>query len=90
MDGLSSLFSLPFAPAESGGSFAPPGGQQEPDPRVSADADGRRRPGRTHTAQTGRLQRPVGGANGQGKARVTRPLVYFSIISLFYFMNQSS
>lgn len=63
-----SLFLFVFVHAESGGSFAPPGGQQESDPGVSSDANGRWRPGRAHTAQTGRLQHPMGGADGQGKA----------------------
>lgn len=32
-------------PTESGGPFAAPGGQQEPDSGAGPDADGRRRPG---------------------------------------------
>lgn len=65
------FFLLVVVPAESGGPFAAPGGQQEPDPGAGPDTDGWRRPGRADTAQAGRLQHPVGRADGQGKARRT-------------------
>lgn len=58
-------------PTESGGPFAAPGGQQEPDSGAGPDADGRRCPGWTDTAQTGRVQHPMGWTDGEGKTHWT-------------------
>lgn len=85
MDGLCFFV---VVPTESGGSFAAPGGQQEPDPGVGPDANGRWRPGWAHPAQTGRLQHPMGRTDGPGKALVLGYVVFtWSPYSLVMIMS---
>lgn len=64
--------------SESRASVTAPGGQQEPDSGAGADADGRRRAGRTDTAKTRRFQHAVGRADGEGEALCLLNALFFS------------